>query len=91
MAENKTRAAAKGEAPSSEKLEELLSKAESCVEEIGKEGQSLEDAFSNYEEGIRLIRQCSRIIDGIEKQMKVLQEEDLQPECSGQSGESEEK
>jgi exodeoxyribonuclease VII small subunit len=61
MAEKKTRAAAKGEAPSSEKLEELLSKAESCVEEIGKEGQSLEDAFSNYEEGIRLIRQCSRI------------------------------
>ncbi len=46
-------------------LDELIAKLESG------EG-SLEDAFKNYEEGVRLVKSCNDKIEKIEKQVIVL-------------------
>ena len=54
-------------------LDELIDKLES-----GK--GSLEDAFKNYEEGMRLVKSCNEKIEKIEKQMLVLSAENAEEE-----------
>lgn len=50
-----------------EQLEEMLTKLES--EEIG-----LEESFSIYEKGMKLLKDCDGAIDQVEKKVLVLQE-----------------
>ncbi len=51
-----------------ERMEELLRQMES--EEIG-----IEEAFSKYEEGIKLVKACNEKIDRVEKKVKTLSDD----------------
>lgn len=51
-------------------IEEILSKMESG-------NVSLEEAFKLYNDGVKMIKNCNSQIDKIEKQMIILQEEDV--------------
>ena len=52
-------------------LEENFKELDSTIAELEKEDVSLEKAFSYYEKGVKLIKDCEAEIDMVEK--KVLQ------------------
>ncbi len=54
-------------------VEESFSAIDELIGSLENGEGSLEEAFRDYEEGIRLIKSCSEKIDRIEKQMIILQ------------------
>ena len=58
-------------------MDELIDKLE------GGKG-SLEDAFKNYEEGMRLVKSCNEKIEKIEKQIMVLSAEPAEEDDGSQ-------
>ena len=59
-------------------IEETFAVLDDLIDKLESGQGPLEDAFRNYEEGMKLVRQCSEKIDTIEKQMLVLNGESLE-------------
>lgn len=55
-------------------LEELFFQIEGVISGMEEEEVSLEDAFSLYQKGISLVKQCNERIDYVEKEIQILNE-----------------
>ena len=58
-----------------EKLQEKFEELDQVLADLQKKDISLEDAFSRYQRGVQLVKECSAAIDRVEKQVQVLQED----------------
>lgn len=56
------------------KLEESFKELGLIVEKLEKPEVSLEDSFSLYQEGMRLLKACNESIDKVEKELIILSE-----------------
>lgn len=56
------------------KLEESFEKLNKIMEELEKPEISLEDSFSLYQEGMKLLKACNDSIDKVEKDLIILSE-----------------
>ena len=54
-------------------IEEAFSELEKILERLGNGEGDLEHAFTGYQEGLALIRFLNGKIDGIEKQLQILE------------------
>ena len=54
-------------------LEESFEQLETIIAELEKGDMKLEDSFKKYEEGMKLIKNCSNSIDRVEKKLIVLE------------------
>ena len=54
-------------------LEESFEQLETIIEQIKTGDMTLEDSFKKYEEGMKLIKNCSNSIDRVEKKLIVLE------------------
>jgi exodeoxyribonuclease VII small subunit len=54
------------------KLEESFEKLNQIVEKLEKTDISLEDSFSLYQEGMKLLKSCSDSIEKVEKDLIIL-------------------
>ena len=61
-------------------IEETFAALDGLIDQLERGQGSLEDAFRNYEEGMKLVKRCSEKIDTIEKQILVLNGEQLEDE-----------
>ena len=57
------------------RLEEAFDQIELLLERLQSKEVSLEESFSLYEQGMKLLKQCSENIDHVEKQMLQIDEE----------------
>ena len=55
-----------------ETLEEMFRELDGIMEQMEMENVSLEDAFSLYEKGMKMIRRCNDKLDQVEKKMLVI-------------------
>lgn len=53
-------------------IEEMFLRLNAIIADMDREDVTLEDSFSMYQEGIRLIKACNGKIDRVEKQLIVL-------------------
>ena len=53
-------------------LEESFEQLETIIEQMKTGDMTLEDSFKKYEEGMKLIKNCSNSIDRVEKKLIVL-------------------
>ena len=58
-------------------LEEAFERLEALLTEMDREDLPLEEAFSRYEEGMKLLKYCSGTIDKVEKKVQVLSEDGI--------------
>lgn len=56
------------------KLEEAFDKLNTIVEALEKPDVSLEDSFTFYQEGMKLLKKCNDSIDKVEKKLIILSE-----------------
>ena len=56
-------------------LEEDLTKLDELVKKMDNKDVSLEDSFSFYEEGMKILKGANEKLDEVEKKVKVLQED----------------
>lgn len=56
-------------------IEEILTELEAIIEKMEDRGSSLEETFSYYEKGMKLVKECSGKIDQVEKKIMILAEE----------------
>ena len=70
-----TGAGAAGRAQEPQSLEENFSAVEELIGQLEAEDISLEEAFTAYSKGMKLLKQCSEQIDRVEKQVMKLNEE----------------
>jgi len=55
-------------------LEESFTNVDDILNRLSKDDLPLEESFALYKEGMELISHCSDIIDGVEKQIIILQQ-----------------
>ena len=55
-------------------LEQAFEQLEDVIERLQDNEISLEDAFSEYEHGMKLLKQCNEAIDRVEKQVLKISE-----------------
>lgn len=55
-------------------INETFEKLDSLLRDMENPELSLEDSFEKYNEGLKLIRQCSDSIEKIEQQLTILEE-----------------
>ena len=53
-------------------VEETFEALDAMIDRLERGEGSLEDAFKNYEQGMKLVKSCNDKIDAIEKQVMVL-------------------
>ena len=56
------------------KLEEAFDQLNHIVEALEKPDVSLEDSFTLYQEGMKLLKTCNESIDKVEKELSILSE-----------------
>lgn len=56
------------------KLEDAFENLNKIVEALEKSDVSLEDSFTLYQEGMKLLKNCNDSIDKVEKQLIILNE-----------------
>lgn len=56
-------------------IEETLKALENIIEKMEDRGSTLEETFSYYEAGMKMVKACSEKIDKVEKQIQILAEE----------------
>jgi len=56
------------------KLEESFDKLNHIMEELEKSDITLEDSFTLYQEGMKLLKSCNDSIDKVEKELIILSE-----------------
>ena len=66
--------AAKKEIEKGTTLEEDFETLESLIKDLSKDDVNIEEAFSKYEQGLKLLKSCNEKIDTIEKKVQVLTE-----------------
>lgn len=66
--------------PEAMSVEEAFEALDVLIGRLESGEGSLEDAFKNYEEGIKLIKSCNDKIDRIEKQILILSGEQTEEE-----------
>lgn len=72
----------------SKQFEEAMKKLEDIVDLLEEEEVSLDDALKRYEEGIKLVRFCSKKLEEAQKKIEVLSQDDKRmviPAYEGQS------
>ncbi len=62
----------KKEEEKKEGLEELFSHIDEVLARMEEENISLDDAFTLYQEGISLVKQCNERIDYVEQEIRIL-------------------
>ena len=55
-------------------IEAILAELETIIETMDQGEISLEEAFAGYEAGIKLVKECGRKIDKVEKKILLLRE-----------------
>ncbi len=55
-------------------IEDAFKQLDEIIEILENKETSLSDAFSQYEKGIRLVNECNKTLDKVEKDIIVLQE-----------------
>ncbi len=63
-------------------IEETFAALDGLIDQLESGKGSLEDAFKNYEEGMRLVKSCNEKIEKIEKQIIVLSAENVEEDGS---------
>lgn len=58
-------------------IEETFAALDALIDQLESGKGSLEDAFKNYEEGMKLVKSCNEKIEKIEKQILVLNGEPM--------------
>lgn len=56
-------------------IETSLEEIQKLLDEMGRDGVTLEESFACYEKGIRLLRQVNERIDRVEKKVQMLTED----------------
>ena len=56
-------------------IEDAFAKVQELLSEMSKEDATLEQAFSDYEEGMKLIRYCNGKIDSVEQKVQKLNQD----------------
>ena len=56
-------------------IEEAFVKLDALLEKLSDKDVSLEESFSVYEEGTKLLKYCTEKLDKVEKKMLVMNEE----------------
>lgn len=64
-----------GAAAKSKTIEETFEELESILGKLESGESSLEESFQYYEAGIKLVKNCEKQIDKVEKQILVLNED----------------
>ena len=59
-------------------IEETFAALDDLIDQLESGKGSLEDAFKNYEEGMKLVKSCNEKIEKIEKQILVLNGEPME-------------
>ena len=59
-------------------IEETFAALDALIDQLESGKGSLEDAFKNYEEGMKLVKNCNEKIEKIEKQILVLNGEPME-------------
>lgn len=57
-------------------IEESLERIDNILEKMESEDTGLEESFKLYEQGLKLIKDAESNIDKVEKQIKILSEEE---------------
>ncbi|MBQ2404022.1 MAG: exodeoxyribonuclease VII small subunit [Lachnospiraceae bacterium] len=65
-------------------IEETFAALDALIDQLESGKGSLEDAFKNYEEGMKLVKSCNEKIEKIEKQILVLGRESMEDTNNGQ-------
>lgn len=55
-------------------IEDNFKELEKIITELENDELSLEDSFSRYEKGMKLLKKCDEELDKVEKQLIVLKE-----------------
>ena len=55
------------------KIEEAFEKLDTIINKLEDKETSLEDAFKEYERGVRLVKECNDSLDKVQKKIIVLQ------------------
>lgn len=55
-----------------ESLESMLDKIETIVEQLNDDDIPLEEAFAKYSKGVKLVEECNKSIDRVEKKVQKL-------------------
>ena len=58
----------------SKSFEELMEKLESIVQELEKGDLNLDDSVSKFEEGMKISKECNKILENSEKRISILLE-----------------
>lgn len=58
------------------KFEESMKKLETIVEELENGNLNLDDSVLKFEEGMKIAKQCNKILEESEKKITILLEED---------------
>lgn len=54
-------------------LEESFDQLDALIEQMQKGDLSLEETFQKYEEGMKLVKNCTQAIDKVEKKLETIQ------------------
>lgn len=54
-------------------IEDSFEQLDELIDELQQGELSLEDSFKKYEEGMKLIKQCTETIDKVEKKLHVIE------------------
>ncbi|MCR5320886.1 MAG: exodeoxyribonuclease VII small subunit [Lachnospiraceae bacterium] len=53
-------------------LEESFEMLDQLIEEMESDEISLEDSFTKYEQGMKLLRECNDTLDTVEKKIQII-------------------
>lgn len=72
MEEMRKDSASRNEAEQEMTIEEIFDALDGLIDRLESGKGSLEDAFKDYEKGMKLVKSCNEKIEKIEKQVQVL-------------------
>lgn len=58
-------------------IEENMQRLEEIGKQMSVQDINLEDSFKLYKEGVGIVKDCQKQLSGIEKQIKILETEDV--------------
>jgi len=73
MAKSKDNAT--GSAKPDKSLEQSMQELSDIVTKMERGGMPLEETFELYKEGMALLKQCRTAIDGVEKELQILEDD----------------
>lgn len=83
MDEKMAEAAKNGDKPEYMSIEETFQALDELIDRLERGEGSLEEAFENYEKGMKLVKSCNEKIERIEKQVLVLSGGQTEEEGNG--------